>query len=513
MSDLRQQALKELARRELNRRESNRLSNFKEEAHPDISFKDRAIVKNFSNNIDEQVNFLKKSNPNLDITKHNDRVLIRRPDEKEYRVLDPDADGFDGFKELAQDALDIGYDVGSGVVEGLATVGSAGLASGAAAGTSEYLRQKLGESIGANDGVDLADVATVAGASTLIPFGGKFISKAAKPAAKVASKAVNKTLSAIPGLDKNVIETMANRGDDLGRLANDGYTDLFEGIIDNTRTAERNAKERIGQLFDNIENSDSIVDLSNARNVYDDEIGRLDELILSGRANKNEIDLRKKLVKSRDNFFTGAGGREIQTDQSIRRAQDLKRQIGDAAGFDKFKSQQIGGKNANDLERLAREAYRQVNTSIDDVVGELGSKEARKEFSNLKRVTEFLGKKFKNPEAVQRALKAGGKGENKVLLEALKNYDEVYGTDLLGDVYLYQTARELEKGLSANSTRDFLKSVLLNPKAVNAVVNSPSKIDDSARNILRKRLVGEKGTVGNVGIEALKTGFDLNENR
>ena len=99
----------------------------KQEMHPDLTFGDRFVIKNFGTDPESTTKFLKQRHgDNLLVTHKGGQVLVRRPDEQQWSVLDPE--GFD-----LQDITDVGYDVASGIGSGAATA-AAGLGAGAATG-------------------------------------------------------------------------------------------------------------------------------------------------------------------------------------------------------------------------------------------------------------------------------------------------------------------------------------------------------------------------------------------
>lgn len=160
--------------------------------HPDISMKDRAIVKNFAAGTKPTIDYLKKEYPKLDVVEQDGEILIRTPGEAKWNVLDPSAGS--GRKDvmfpdpravrwtdLPGDALDIGADVVSGITTtagaalgggaaGVAT-GGAGVLPGAMAGAgaagtaTEAARQKIGQSLGIPQEVSVRDALTAGGLS------------------------------------------------------------------------------------------------------------------------------------------------------------------------------------------------------------------------------------------------------------------------------------------------------------------------------------------------------------
>lgn len=176
-----------------------------EEQHPDVGFGERFAIKNFGLDEPSAVAYLNKKHPDLDVQTRDGRIVIKRKDEKEWRVLDPA--GFD-----LQDLSDVAYDLGAGAAESAAAV-TAGLGAGAATGGIgaipaamaaggtagaglEALRQKIGAGLGVSpEELQMAQVALsgAAGAASPLLFGTG--ATAAQIAGKAGSEAGKKVLS------------------------------------------------------------------------------------------------------------------------------------------------------------------------------------------------------------------------------------------------------------------------------------------------------------------------------
>ena len=149
------------------------------EMHPDIDFATRAIYKNFGADPESSFRFLQKKLPNLQLKKDKEgEVLAKRPDELEWRRLDPK--GFD-----LQDISDIGYDVVAAGGQGLVTAASglagafaggigaipAAMAGSALSGAGlEVLRQAFGRGAGIEDNFSGQDVGIALGAGAVSPL-------------------------------------------------------------------------------------------------------------------------------------------------------------------------------------------------------------------------------------------------------------------------------------------------------------------------------------------------------
>lgn len=158
-----------------------------QEEHPEITWKDRLVVKNLATSPEATISYLKKEHPDLDIKTDpiSGQVKVKALGESQYRVLDPDTGVFSNLKEFGKDIADVGYDVASGIGSGIATaaggvagaLGGAGVgaipgAMAAGAGSSaalEALRQGLGSAAGIEDNIDPLQIGVAGLAGGLSP--------------------------------------------------------------------------------------------------------------------------------------------------------------------------------------------------------------------------------------------------------------------------------------------------------------------------------------------------------
>ena len=183
----------------------------------DIRSLDRVAVKNFGGSTDDQVDFLKKRNPNLEVKQWEGEIIAKKPEEKVWKKLDPT--GITSPKEALMDVLDVGVDIGSGALSSVAGaagavpgalfgLGAGGLATGAAASGAtsaglEAAKQAFGKYIGTRKEISGGEIATsglLGGATTgLLGSGASkaLIEKAAsKP--KVVEKVLGKIMETVP---------------------------------------------------------------------------------------------------------------------------------------------------------------------------------------------------------------------------------------------------------------------------------------------------------------------------
>lgn len=159
--------------------------------HPDISTKDRTIVKAFGNDVGSSMRYLQRNYPHLNFRENNGDIQAQTQGEP-WKKLDPS--GFD-----IRDISDLAYDIPAGIAQGVAT-GAAGVAGAAGGGVGaipaamagsaasgaglEAIRQGLGKYFGVNDEVSGKDVAIAGGVGAVSPLlfgtgaGAKEIAKA-----------------------------------------------------------------------------------------------------------------------------------------------------------------------------------------------------------------------------------------------------------------------------------------------------------------------------------------------
>lgn len=284
-----------------------------EEMHPDISYGDRAIVKNFSNSPEGSLAFLQKKYPNLQLKlggDSGDRILAKRPEEQSWKTLDPDAGILQTLRhdpmEILKDLGDVGTDLASGVATGAATAAGGlfgalpgAMAAGGAAGAgTEFLRQKIGQGLGVNDDWKGGDVAASGafGAAAPLLFGtgataGQVAERAAAKAgagatgdellaaAKEVSEGQRGALgrlrdyflprvgAATSGVPADVIKAFADDPATLKALESSGVSDFLHAKGDQVGETLRNARGAVGQkIGDMLEKSGAPhIDLAGAR--------------------------------------------------------------------------------------------------------------------------------------------------------------------------------------------------------------------------------------------------------
>jgi hypothetical protein len=204
-----------------------------DEAHPAVSWKDRAIVKNFAQG--NGLNYLQQKYPNLQVEQDADgNVLLKGKKEKEWRKLDPSS------LELA-DVSDIAFDIGAGIVEGTAAAGGALLGNvpgamagaGASAAALETLRQGIGKQLGVNEEYDPTQIgAAGVGSALLTPLAG--VGKVAPGLRQKLGNALGRDLT-----EKGVSE-LAEKG-----VLKKGYEQFTRGALPNLAQVTSGEKAKV----------------------------------------------------------------------------------------------------------------------------------------------------------------------------------------------------------------------------------------------------------------------------
>lgn len=242
-----------------------------QEMHPDISMIDRAAVKNLGTDTDESIVYLKQQyGDKLDFDKVQGQIVAKRPDEKEWRVLDPEYFGKGGFiegaKEAIRDVTDVAYDIPAGMLQGAATTagGLAGLplgpggalAAGAAAGAgsglvAEGIRQGLGNLVGVSSGLDKTSLALSGALGGVGPlaFGVGTAKGAAKELVESGAKQVAKTGVLRQALGMTTAEAKKALESGIGSLSPSQKKLLTDYVSDRTEgLMSQPAKKALGFL-------------------------------------------------------------------------------------------------------------------------------------------------------------------------------------------------------------------------------------------------------------------------
>lgn len=188
-----------------------------EDVAADIPWQDRLAVKNLGGSLEDQISYLQKNNPNLDIRAYDGEIVAKTPGETKFKRLDPTFSASPA--EAIQDITDIGYDVASGILTGAAGaagavpgalggfgvggIGTAMAASGAASAGLESLRQALGVAGGVRKDISGGEIATsgLLGGLTTGIFGGgasKSLIEKATSKPEIVAKQLKKIMDVVP---------------------------------------------------------------------------------------------------------------------------------------------------------------------------------------------------------------------------------------------------------------------------------------------------------------------------
>lgn len=152
-----------------------------QEMPDDVSWIDRAKVKNFANDTGKASEFLRQKYPQYDISGDDKNYYFQKKGTNEpKKVLDPQTPFWSmaQLKDLPYDLTDVGWDVGSGVGSSAASAGGgllagmpgASIGGGLSSGALEALRQKLGVVLGINEKIKPDDVAVATGLGAAAPL-------------------------------------------------------------------------------------------------------------------------------------------------------------------------------------------------------------------------------------------------------------------------------------------------------------------------------------------------------
>jgi hypothetical protein len=396
-------------------------------AHPDISTKDRFIVKNFANTPQDAINYLAKKYPEHDIELKGNDIAIKRKDELNFKKLDPSS------LELA-DIGDIGYDVLSGVGEtaatGLAGIGTAGWgaipAGAAASAASETIRQGIGRTLGVNPEVSGTDIAISGAIGGAFPLAGKAVRGAWNFAGKKAlpylgEKVSGVTRQTIKDLGKDFVKITQGQRSETAKEAS-------QNIIGAINKYEKSAMSEAEKITSKAEKP---IDISGAEKAFDDSIARAET-----KFNKmpTEINLKnyEGLQNLKNEFFSG--NKELQALD----AWDFRKQLDDLAKyrFDKVTSTALlnmdeGAKKEAAI--AAREARTSIKEGLDNISGFKNAIDKYKEALEWKTQVKPV---LASTKATVKQLSDISKDD--VLLGTLKDIQAKTGTDILSAINIMQ---------------------------------------------------------------------------
>jgi hypothetical protein len=417
-----------------------------DEQHPNITFMDRALIKNFANKPEVGARYLQQKYPNMEVKQTPDgQTIVRTHGEKEYRVLDPE--GFD-----LQDVTDIGWDIGSGAATGAATTAGATAGSvagpvgsvaggaaigGAASAGAEALRQKLGQYFGLPQDVDTTDVKVAGGIGAALPVAGGLV-KGAWSGVKSSAPWLAEKLT---GINRNVVRDLPEYLNALKDAEKTGITDVVGDTHNSIRTGFAEARRRIGsELEAAINAAGEKVDVSKAEKPFIDLLEKLESF--KGETNNPALAEKIAAAKEKVSYLfrsrtqTPEGAvleTKIPEKISAKSAFALQDDLADIAELSKTRSGPNArfSEGATRFEKQLAETARKSNDAINDELQRVtGNSDAlKRQYHELMSLQRSVNSNFATPEATYNTLRTIGSKQKKLLLEKLSKIDRVAGTD------------------------------------------------------------------------------------
>jgi len=444
-----------------------------QEMHPDIDFTSRLAVKNLSNDSGNAIQYLQEQHPELQFAKRGSQITAKRPNEKAWRVLDPE--GFDW-----QDLTDIGTDAIEAVGSGAATV-AGGLAFGlpgamaAGAGSSaglDFLKQQLSKAVGTQKEYDYGQAAmsTGFGAASPLLFG------SGATAGKIAEKALKK------GLGQEATEQLARQQKSAVRRMLPKAGEFMSGapaeiLEDAPRYLERikTMEGDDGLLAFGQGLSERVIgNVQKARTVLQDSIGEgLEKAKYEFRTDDLMEPVESALTKMRNNADRAGGFSEAdkqvfdeitamkkhlfnmvdESGESLGYSQrmqpkDLMRLMQYTKAYSKSLMMPPGTSAATkklfrETEGIAAEIADIAGSRVDDALEAVGSPKLREDYADLMKMARDILPKFSDAEKTVDTLRKSGSKNKQVLFQKLKKYDQKLG--LTGENSMADNVKLLEQ--------------------------------------------------------------------
>lgn len=462
-----------------------------QEQHPDITIWDRLVTKNLATNPESMVKYLARQHPNLQIEADTaGQIKIKRPEETDFKVLDPDTGISGGVGELVKDIGDAGYDIASGIGSGVATA-AGGLAGGlpgavgagaVSSGGLEALRQGAGSALGVENNLDTGQIlgATGAGAVSPLLFGsgaslanaagegwsgrlakalGKELPEAGSEAAKAlalsqrglpargASSIINKFAPKIGGMLSGVpaqnVADLAEHIDVVPKFEADSQA-LVDFVKESSqkdlKLIDKASSEKYHELGNLIKEKvgDNKIDVSASPQKMFDYIKKLE----AEHAISPSGDLEEEIAAAHKAFtdvwgepkikFVDGEASLIRDAYKIDPAQ-LQRKtksLQEVANFgDRFPYGTEKPKTSDMVEQLGSDAYASLKKSVHDAAE--GAKKLQEELAKIMKDKEDIYKTFSSKKMLQNAQNfSSNKVEAKAWAQRAKAYDKIYKTNL-----------------------------------------------------------------------------------
>jgi len=366
-----------------------------QEQHPDISNKDRWVVKNFSQSPEAAINYLKQEHPNLEVEMSGDGQLRAKSKDGRWMAVDPDNTGANyskgGLSEFGKDVGDLGYDLYAGATEGAAALGGAAVgagaslpalgtaaipgamvAGGAATAANEAMRQKLGAYLGIPQEVSGEDVAIAGGIGAVAPMitGAGRVPGVAQKAMKYTGKAT-RAINPLPyfgekvsGVPRQILRDYADDGirETVKRLEKEGMTEFSGKVFDKLKNYIEGNKEKAGQeLVEVMENMGQDVNISEAKQAFR---AAQDEIMSRGDLTNADAKKLEKLDNIYNEYFGMADDMDTPSflpDQvPSGKAWQLQKDLKQTAKYEQgMKPEELYTKG------VSRDAYSKLNEAFD----------------------------------------------------------------------------------------------------------------------------------------------------
>ncbi|MFN7454333.1 MAG: hypothetical protein ACK5RO_06695 [Pseudobdellovibrionaceae bacterium] len=452
-----------------------------DERTPYVSAEDRAIAKNFAQSTQKQAEFLKQKYPGLEVKVMGDSVAVRKPEDAEFKVLDPN-------KLELEDITDLGDTVVGGVASTLGAIGGGtagalagpagavggGMAGSAAAGAGfEALRQKLGAALGIPQEVDTGDVAT-AGAINALGVGllgqpatkaGSALVSNAKGISKEAAEqlvnnqglvrtAWNKGMPAFTnmwfGTTDDVLNAYVNPAtrEGVDQLAEGSKTEFTDSLVSRIRGALSGEKRKVGEaLASSIDGAGSPVNLSEAKQAFEAQIQQLDEVFkqVPTPENKAALDSAKQAYGS---LFSKVGTETPEViDDAIKPslAWRLQQQLKDYGDLKKIGSginpRYASNATADEkaLSDAALTSYRAIGKELDRVT-DGASPALKKQYGELMDIQDNISPYLKTDQSAYTTFKNSDSSAKTAFREALERLEQKTGEKFKDDIIKLQSA-------------------------------------------------------------------------
>jgi hypothetical protein len=477
-----------------------------QEMPDEVSWMDRALVKNLGNGDGGSIDYLQKQYPDFEVKRGENEILMRKKGEQPWKTLDPSkswserlAHPLDALKEGVMDTTDLATDLGTGALTTAAS-GAAGLAAaptavgalpaaagaGAATGAGlEYLRQKLGQALGVNKDVSGKDVgvAGALGAAAPVLFGSGAGANAIADSAKglsaiektaienshkgLLTRAANNVMSFASGIPKQTIDTLGSKMDDIVNLEKSATpkSDIARGIQNEVEDLAK-AKTAVGAAREAaVKDAGGTIALDQVKAPFLSKIKELEDMQLRAIEAGDvgaEAQAKEALDAVKSEFESTFG--KFGNDTSLEAADMLKNNLKSKGKITKVNSKGVGvnPSEASDANtQLVQRTYKQsggnLSNEIKGASDDIASKDA--EYRWLSNVQRELAKGTKTEDQALGFVNKAIEGGNEALIEKLAKADKGYGTDFIGNINLadafntFRKSRPVEIGWRALRNR------------------------------------------------------------